>query len=459
MNAKKPTNQRHLPPSSALFPRQQAVLILVRCKRNGAFVNILLGDLAHNINISASVQRFVAAMVKGVLESEERLSNTLTPLLRKGISSLPLEIQCLLQVAVYQLCNNSGSNGATEKAPKIINESVELTKLLGFKGLAPLVNATLRRVASSTRSSYQDAPGENLSHPGWLIDRWSAAWGRENAVAIAQANNQPWSTFLRVNSLKTTSAKLQSLLLQEGVVSEPVPGVSDSLRITKLNSSTKLNDLKSFVDGLFFVQDSSSSLVIQAADPQPNEMILDICAAPGGKSMATAIAALDQGSIIAADLSLKKLNLLMTSTARLHLNSIGAVAADARQPPFAEGFDLVLVDAPCSGTGTIGRKADLRISLRPEKIATLIPLQLEILTKAALLVRPGGRLVYSTCSLEVDENEEVVRAFLGANKEFSALKPGKVSEQFITRDEFVRTWPHLHNMGGAFAALMRRRKD
>ena len=360
-----------------------------------------------------------------------------------------LALQTLLRLGLYQLF-------WLDRIPDhaAVHESVQLARELGFGPQAGFVNALLRGCLRERESLERELaalkdrePHLGCSHPQWLCVRWEQRWGREKLRALLDWNNTPPPVFIRVNTLKTTSEELAQQFETEGVLFTPKAfawAPPDS--VFELRSHPSLASLPSFQQGCFYVQDPSTLLAVQALNPQPGETVLDLCAAPGGKSTFIAQLMRDQGTVRAQDADQERLKLIRENCDRLGVTcvKIGKAASSpalrAPSPPSdggegrgeeehplssiesgresAEQFDRILVDAPCSNTGVMRRRVDLRWRIQPAEIERLRRVQLELLGQAAALLKPGGTMVYSTCSLEPEENGDVMQEFLAGRKEF-----------------------------------------
>ncbi len=301
-----------------------------------------------------------------------------------------------------------------------VHETVELAKRLGFGSQAGFVNALLRgytREADETHRALdalkQTDPHTGWSHPDWLVARWQARLGVADTARLLEWNNTPPPTYARLNTIKTAAAgTLLDRWREEGV--EYDFGRWDWIgenSVFRLKSHPSLATLGSFRDGGFYVQDPSTLLAVHLLDVQPSQTVLDLCAAPGGKTMLLAAQMQNQGRIVAVDVDAVRLKLVQENCARLGVTCVETVAVENFDAPPAS-FDRILIDAPCSNTGVMRRRVDLRWRIRAEEIARLVKTQLALLKKAAPLLKPGGSLVYSTCSLETEENGALVRSFL-----------------------------------------------
>jgi 16S rRNA (cytosine967-C5)-methyltransferase len=302
-----------------------------------------------------------------------------------------------------------------------VHESVELVRQFGLDSQAGFVNALLRgyvREKVATRRLLaelkQTQPADGFSHPQWLLDRWLARWGADDTRRLLEWNNTPPKTYVRVNCLRTTPETLLATWRQEGVEHDfpRLPWLEEGL-VFELKAHPPLVGLPSFQQGCFYVQDPSTLLAVLMLDPQAGENILDACAAPGGKTTFIAQRLQNQGQIMAQDTDPRRLALV-----RDNLQRLGVICAATSRPsgtPCPElnaAYDRVLVDAPCSNTGVMRRRVELRWRLHPRDILRLEAEQIALLRKVALVVKPRGRLVYSTCSLEPEENTGVIQRFL-----------------------------------------------
>jgi 16S rRNA (cytosine967-C5)-methyltransferase len=396
-------------------------------------------------------------LVRGVLERREVLDDVLAPLLPKGLESLPKPVLQTLRLGAYQIL-------FLERVKKrdVVFEAVELTKGGKFKGLAKLVNAVLRRVEPASGPVGSDVRlAASRNFPEWLVARWKDQFGEDEVECFCEANNKPLPLYFRVNTARTSREKLQKILRSEGVIAEPARFSEESLCVQQLPKAKRVQNLESYRKGLFFVQDLSSTLVADIATREIPQSVCDLCAAPGGKSCSMALSIVERsGAVMAFDRTEKRVGLIQDAVTRLGLPNIAWSIRDAAQMPPADAqtFDAVLVDAPCSGFGTLGRKIDARWSKSEDTIRELSEIQSTMLASAAHLVKSGGILVYSTCTIERAENEDVVTSFLENHADFTIVDlSSELSHELCTPEGFYRAWPHRHAMAGAFAAKLRRR--
>lgn len=330
-------------------------------------------------------------------------------------------LQNLLRLGLYQIfwLDRIPAHAA-------VHETVELAKRSGFGRQAGFINAVLRgylREADEIRKILADLkisnPALGYSHPAWLVERWGPRYGTEFARQLLEWNNTPPATFARVNTLKTDAGRLVERWREENVEYDFVrrAGLPENL-VFELKSHPSLSRLGSFRDGWFYVQDPSTLYAPLQLGVKPGEAILDLCAAPGGKTTFLAQLMNNEGRIVAQDVAADRLKLIRENCERLGVNCVQSIlpGALAALPP--RSFDRVLVDAPCSNTGVMRRRVDLRWRILANEIERLAAAQLALLEQAAGHLKPGGTMVYSTCSLEPEENDLLVKRFLAQRTEF-----------------------------------------
>ncbi len=307
-----------------------------------------------------------------------------------------------------------------------VNETVELARQSGFPSQAGFINAVLRnylREFDATKlllaGLKTEQPHLGYSHPEWLVARWLTRWGADQTARLMEWNNTPPKAFARINTLKTDAGKLLTLWREEDVEYDFVrqDWIDENL-IFELKSYPPLGRLPSFQQGLFYVQDSSTLLAVRELDPQPGESVLDLCAAPGGKLTYIAQLMRNEGRLLAHDTASERLKLIEQNCSRLGVTCVQTVLPSTLNPQPSTLFDRILIDAPCSNTGVMRRRVDLRWRIRLEEIGRLRVTQLGLLRQVAALLKPGGTLVYSTCSLELEENGQVVDEFLSEHAAF-----------------------------------------
>ncbi len=381
----------------------------------------------------------------------------------RPVDRLDPEVLTILRLSMFQLLHLDRVPAAA-----VVDDAVELTRKAGKRSASGFVNALLRRVSRerdklplppepsdrANRAATLDYLSIALSHPRWLVDRWLDRYGYDAAAAWARFDNAPAPLTLRVNTLTATRDAAAQKLRDAGVVTEPARFARNGLVVQAGNPL--LTPLAH--TGLFIVQDEASQLVGEFANARPDEAIFDACASPGGKTTQMAAAMGDRGRIVAADVRGRRIDLLARAVGESGARSVRIVQADARTPlpVIDERFDAVLIDAPCSGLGTIRRDPDVRWRRDRSDLAALATTQVTMLEHAARIVKSGGRLVYATCSSEPEENDEVVEAFLASHSGF-AIAPSSadvVPAAVIDARGFLRTLPYRHGLEAFFAARL-----
>jgi 16S rRNA (cytosine967-C5)-methyltransferase len=319
-----------------------------------------------------------------------------------------------------------------------VDESVQLAKTAGYGAQSGFINAVLRaysREIDTTRIALDDlkrhTPHLGFSHPEWLCQRWESQWGRDALVRLLEFNNTPPPTFARVNTLKTDPDSLARRWESEGVrIHTRSWDWTANIPLFELESHPALATLPSFQEGLYYIQDPSTLLAVAQLDPQPHDDILDLCAAPGGKTTLIAQLTQNRSPIVAYDTSPARLELVLHNCRRLGVSSVQAISDPNNLPP-GRTFDRILIDAPCSNSGVIRRRVDLRWRIRPGELDRLRSAQLDLLESTLIRLKRGSILVYSTCSLEPEENSMVVREFLSRHPGF-VLQHERELRPFIT---------------------------
>lgn len=431
--------------------REAALRALEKCRRAGAWSDAVLGSVMDAAGLSGPDRGLCAALCYGVLQNRTLLDYALQLRSTMPLNRVEPKVLDLLRLGACQIL-------LMEKipAPAAVNESVRLCRSLGFARAAGYVNALLRALAADpTLPEPKGDAAERFSilysHPRWLVELLLARLGEAETEALLRGNNRPAPLCLQVNTLKTDTPTLERQLRAEGVETERHPELPDCLLA---ESGGALARLASFQAGHFYVQDPAARLSVLAAAPRPGERVLDLCASPGGKSFAAAIASGGGAAITACDLHENKLRRLQTGAERLGIR-LETLAADAREnrPDWNGQFDLVIADVPCSGLGVIRKKPDIRWK-DPAPFAALPALQRAILANAARYVRPGGRLLYATCTLRPEENEEVASGFAG-REDFEALDFEGLGGS-RSAEGMLQLWPQRHGTDGFFIALMRK---
>ena len=429
--------------------RQAALEALTRCRRDGAWS----GDTLDAIIKSTALDRRDAALASrlclGVLQND-RLCDFYIGCYHAG--KLEPTVRDILRLGIYQLL-------FLDRVPPraAVSETVELCRTNRCERAAGLVNAVLRRVAEN-REALPPVPGEGTgeylsvkySHPRWLCDELIGKKGYAFAEAFLQKNNEPPKLFLQVNTLKAeTEDYVRALERAEIPFRRMEPAGCIEL------DGGLAPALPGFEEGLFYIQDRAARLAVEIAAPEPGMRVLDACACPGGKSFAAAIRMRNRGSILSCDIHEKKLKRLENGAARLGIEIIGTRAMDGRifDPALEAAFDLVIADVPCSGLGVIAKKPEIRAK-DPESLRSLPEIQAAILDNLSRYVKPGGALLYSTCTILSEENEDVALRFLKNHPVFTTENFSVCGIQ--SKDGMYTFWPHVDGTDGFFAAKFRR---
>jgi 16S rRNA (cytosine967-C5)-methyltransferase len=389
--------------------RETALDLLNRWQRGRRLADELLEEQLDSVNLSSADRALTTELLYGCLRQKLALEFLIGQ--HVGKPPRPL-VANILRLGFYQLAFLRTASHAA------VNETVDLAKRHASPAETKFVNAVLRKAATTDlRAMLEKAePWVQLSHPLWLWERWRERWGDGDTTALCQWNNQPPPVYVRVNTLRAGSGTGVSPVLEETALNgrdarAPVYRVSDTEEFFRSDAWKR---------GEFYVQDPSTLVAVDVLDPQPGESVLDLCAAPGGKTTYIAQKMQNRGKIIAADSSSTRLRLVAENCRRLGVEIVATLACEGTRVDRClrgEQFDRVLVDAPCSNTGVMRRRPDLRWRIEQKEIARLAALQWKLLGKATELTKPGGVLVYSTCSLEPEENERVVEQFLGSHSD------------------------------------------
>jgi 16S rRNA (cytosine967-C5)-methyltransferase len=401
-------------------PRQIAARILSQRQNSNEFTENLLEIALATARLSPADRGLCHELVCGVVRWQTTLDCLIARKTTAGREQRPA-LKNLLRLGLYQIF-------WLDRIPPhaAVHETVEQAKRSGYGHQAGFINAILRcylREADEIKKILADMkisqPALGWSHPEWLVEKWRKNFGDEKTRRLLEWNNTPPKTFARVNTLKTDATKLIERWREENVEYDfcTRDWTGENLAF-ELKSHPSLNSLSSFRDGWFYLQDPSTLLAPALLGAQPGETILDLCAAPGGKTTFIAQQMSNTGKIIAQDIGPDRLKLIRENCARLGVTCVEPVLPSTINHQPSTGFDRILVDAPCSNTGVMRRRVDLRWRISPEEISRLQKMQLELLQQAATKLKPGGVLVYSTCSLEPEENSELVNQFLATHAGF-----------------------------------------
>lgn len=435
--------------------RSLAYEVLYEVIENGAYANLLLDKALFSSTLTPIDKKFATEIVYGTIKYLRHLDHVLSFYVKRDLKITDHSARIILEMSAYQML-------FMDRVPShaVINEAVELIKGLNKAHLANFINGTLRSLDRDEcfilwpdKKNKTKYLATYYSFPEWIIDIFMMRAKAKGAEAMCKYFNAPSALWIRTNTLKTTRDDLVKSLEDEGIETILSKKTNEGIL---LKNSGSIRDLTSFNKGEFLVQDESSMLVAHAMSPKKNERILDVCAAPGGKT--THIAALmeNQGELIACEVQKHRLGLIKENAKKLGIEIIAPKLLDARHLPakWQASFDRVLVDAPCSGLGVLNRRADARLRKHRYQIGELVKIQEKILDEAACVLKTGGILVYSTCTITKEENEKQVEAFLKRHPDFSldedlAKALPNVSGIKGGMKQFL---PHLDGVDGFFIA-------
>ena len=464
-------------------PRQLAFVAL-RDVHKGAYADVALDRVLHKAELSNADGRLLTDLVYGSVRRLRSLDALIDQLAKKKAHQQPPDLRTILHLGFYQLRYQ-------ERIPDsaAVNSTVQLAKENGFLGLAGFVNGLLRqyiRLAEGEAREEQESSGvggvgliypatdplklpenpiERLgilhSYPDWIIEVWLEQLGLAETEQLCAWLNQPPAIDLRVNPLRSSIQTVEAAMQSTGV---SVSRVFDLPQALRLNGSTgPIQNLPGFNQGWWTVQDSSAQLVSHLLNPQPGEVVIDACAAPGGKTTHIAELMQDRGTVWACDRAASRLRKLKENAARLQLQSIQISVGDSRNLSKDAEFristaDRLLLDVPCSGLGTLHRHADARWRQTPKSVQELSVLQKELLSQISAYVKPGGILVYATCTLHPLENEGVIQPFLNChpNWRITPPLPDSPASAWATSEGFIKVWPHRHAMDGFFMVCLKK---
>lgn len=442
--------------------REAALKILMEINEKGAYSNIALNKYFSTEELRDIDRSFITQMVYGTVKWKLTLDRVIAAYSNIKMEKLSPWILNILRLGAYQILY------MTKVPPSAAcNESVNLARRYGHKASAGFVNAVLRNIARkgvsiATPSKEEDLTGYlsvSYSYPKWLVEKYIKLFGTDFTQSLLEAGNGTPELTVRANTLKLTPEELVEMLKKEGCDAAAGQYVREAV---VLKSSVNVAELQAYQNGLFQVQDESSMLPATVLAPEPGEMVLDACSAPGGK--ATHIAQLmgNSGTIIAGDVHEHKLRLIDDAAERLGIQIIKSELNDASvpNPKHVKAFDRVLLDAPCTGLGIVRRKPDIKWARQTRDIEGITQLQGKLLQCVSVAVKPGGVLVYSTCTILPEENEEIIRMFLQNNTDFIAddikpFLPTALAEH--ARGCSLQLYPNRDGIDGFFMARIKRK--
>jgi 16S rRNA (cytosine967-C5)-methyltransferase len=437
--------------------RDGAAKILLEVTKEGAYANLYLKESLSKWDMAKQERGLCTEIVYGTLQNLLLIDFYISSYSSVKQNKISPWIMSVLRIGIYQLLflDNIPPSAAC-------NESVKLARRQGERA-GGFVNAVLRKI-NKNKENLPSPIGDEMtvlsvltSVPRWIIELWSDGYGFETAVKLAKSANRRRDTVIRVNTLKTDTASLLKTLKSEGVDSEPVSWLENAVNISYTGD---ISHLTFFKEGEFLVQDTAAQLCVKALSPEPGQVVMDLCAAPGGKTMLSAQIMQNSGEIHAFDIHSHKLDIINANAKRLGIDIVKGELWDAKsiKGELVGKADRVLCDVPCSGLGIMQKKPEIRFK-KKEEIEKLPQLQLSILKAGAQYVKRGGILVYSTCTINRYENDEVVRSFLNEQKDFEPFSIEKTLPEKLKKDAndggITLLWDR-HETDGFFIYRMRR---
>ncbi|MBB3110467.1 16S rRNA (cytosine967-C5)-methyltransferase [Paenibacillus phyllosphaerae] len=464
----KPANKQ---PQRVKTSREVALDTLVRVSESGAYSNLQLNRALQDAQLSRPDAALTTELVYGTIQRQRTLDDVLARLVTKGFDKLAPWVLQLLRLSAYQLLY-------LDRIPAhaAVNEGVQIAKKRGHAGISGMVNGVLRnlerrldelrQLPGSQARKASERIGIAESYPDWIVDRWIKRYGEQTAEAMCEAGNEPPHSSLRVNTLRISRQEALDKLKEAGYYAMPSELAPKGIVV---GGGGNLAQTEGYASGLWTLQDESSMLVAEVCAPKPGDRVLDCCAAPGGKTTHLAELMQNQGTVIANDVHAHKRQLIEDQASRLGLSAVDPVTGDASELSSrfeTASFDVVLLDAPCSGLGVIRRKPEIKWTKLPGDIAEIAAIQKRLLKEAASLVKPGGTLVYSTCTIAPEENEEQVAQFLAAHSAYEldsnwpADVLSKLREAGVADDRFrgeLQLLPQQFGSDGFYIARLRRK--
>ncbi|WP_416198093.1 MAG: 16S rRNA (cytosine(967)-C(5))-methyltransferase [Sporanaerobacter sp.] len=438
--------------------REVALNILVEIDEKGAYSNIALNKIGRE-KLSKLDENFVRELVYGVLENRLYLDWVIKKFSKVKLKKIEPIVLEILRIGVYQIA-------LMDKIPDsaAVNESVKLAKKYSHSGSVKYVNGLLRNV-SRNKNIFREIDLEDkkeylkikYSHPEWMINRWLEEFGEEFTEDLCKANNTRPKLNIRVNTLKIKREELKSLLESKGYIVSNTKYASDGLII---ENPQGVIDTEEFRNGFFIVQDESSMLVSQILDPKEGSLVLDLCSAPGGKTTHIAQKMNNNGEILARDIYEHKLKLVQENSNRLGIDIIKTEKFDSMKldENLIDKVDYVLIDAPCTGLGMLRRKPEIKWNRTENDISNMSDIQYKILKNASKYLRSGGILVYSTCSIEREENIDIIGRFISENDGFKLISFENLLDSkesmSMAKNGYIELFPHIHGTDGFFIAKL-----
>lgn len=435
--------------------RYTAVKLLSRYERSDSYIDKLLAYELGNSELTPQDKGLLTEIVNGVIRWKLKLDWILTGFYHGDYQKCLNIVKNAMRVALYQILFLNRI-----PVPAAINESVEIVKKIQGIKTAAIVNGVLRNISRNIENvRYPERTDDVIyyfsiiySHPKWMIKRWVERLGEAQTEKMLFTNNRRPYANIRINTYKATFEIVIDYLKENGMEYYVSHYMKHSILLKSPRKDITQTEL--FSEGLITAQDTSASLAASLAAPKPGDTVVDLCAAPGGKSFFLAEAMKNTGKVYAIEKYPSKLRFIEEGAERMGFDCIETITEDARTVTLPEQVDIVFADVPCSGLGTLSKKPDIKWKREPEDILALVKIQRAILENAARLVKPGGALVYSTCTIEPEENVENIVWFLNAYPEFEIDPAENYLSHDLCSDGFMQTYPHIQNMDGAFAARL-----
>mgnify|MGYP002531514013 CR=1 FL=1 len=436
--------------------REIAYKVLLDIEKNNNYSNMAINKHFKDVKLSNQDRGLATEIIYGVIENKYYIDYMIDKLSKVKTNKMEIYVKTLLRMGVYQIMFlNSISDYAA------VNETVNLAKKKNSK-VSGFINGILRNVIRQKEEIGKVKTKDDIeylaikySYDKWMIKNWMAHFGKEFTEELVEANNERPNIYLRTNTLKITRGELIEKLAEQNIKAEKVNVVEEAIKVEHLKD---IENNKLYKEGLFTVQDISSMLVGKILNPQKDTKVLDVCSAPGGKTTHIATLMENSGQVISRDIFEHKIKLIQNSVNRLGLKNVDVQLFDALNldKDSIDKFDSVLADVPCSGLGIIKRKPEIKYKEK-EEIKDLPKLQKQILQNAAKYVKVGGTLIYSTCTIQDDENIEVVESFLQSNKRFKLEKIENINIDLENEDKgYLKIYPNVHGMDGFFIAKLKR---
>ncbi len=461
---KKPASKGNAP-KEGLASRKLALETLIKIDSDGAYANLALSAAFKRKALPERDRAFVTALVQGVTRNRQVIDQQISNLSKRPLEKMPASLRNVLRMAVFQL-----QFMPDMPASAVINTACDLAKKTGHVGQVAFTNGILRNFARQ-----ENIEPVSANAPDWLVTKWLQRWGKEETEKLVAFTREIPELTLRTCEMSITAQGLSDIFKAKGIVSRLGELVPSCIIIEdRGNLKGPVNKLPGYKEGLFTVQDEAASFVGFVVAPKPGEVVVDLCAAPGGKSVHLAELMENKGRVIAVDSHEGRLKLLKETRNRLGLTNIEVLTGDGTsldlKESLAEGIfvDRILIDAPCSGTGVMNRRSDLSLNRQAPDMVALVELQKQLLENAGQLLRPGGVMVYSTCSMEPEENEELIKWFLETHQDFQPdnleafIKPElaskwlKADKDFQPTKGYLQLLPSRHNLSGFFIARLKK---